>query len=137
MPQQMPVDVRKPTPSCHRLNAPGQKIFVPGPSICRAAFSVLISVSQPRRTALRFRTAFPRFVDDIDAQISVQLSRLAHAYQAIISEAKMMARRATLLRDNRTNDLLISHVLRANEFQMWFVSEHLVEKLPTHATQWA
>jgi len=29
--------------------------------------------------------------------------------------------------DDGTNDLLVSDVLRTNELQVWFVSEHLVD----------
>jgi starvation-inducible DNA-binding protein len=37
-----------------------------------------------------------------------------------------LARRASELRDDGTNDLLVSEVLRTNELQVWFLSEHLV-----------
>ena len=37
-----------------------------------------------------------------------------------------MARRATEAGDDGTNDLLVSDVIRTNELQVWFVSEHLV-----------
>lgn len=36
------------------------------------------------------------------------------------------ARRASELQDDGTNDLLVSEVLRTNELQVWFLSEHLV-----------
>jgi starvation-inducible DNA-binding protein len=68
-------------------------------------------------------------------EVPVQLSRLVDAHQAIISEVRIMARRATLLGDDGTNDLLVSQVLRTNELQMWFVSEHLVEMPLIHATR--
>jgi starvation-inducible DNA-binding protein len=32
------------------------------------------------------------------------------------------------LGDDGTNDLLVSDVLRTNELQVWFLSEHLVDK---------
>jgi starvation-inducible DNA-binding protein len=38
-----------------------------------------------------------------------------------------LARRATELGDDGTNDLVISDVLRTNELQVWFLSEHLVD----------
>lgn len=59
-------------------------------------------------------------------EVSVQLSRLLDAHQVIVGEARKMARRASRLGDDGTNDLLVSEVLRTNELQMWFLSEHLV-----------
>ncbi|HWY71904.1 MAG TPA: DNA starvation/stationary phase protection protein [Terriglobales bacterium] len=58
--------------------------------------------------------------------VPVQLSRLLDAHQVIIGEVRKLARRASELGDDGTNDLLISEVLRRNELQVWFVSEHLV-----------
>jgi len=45
-----------------------------------------------------------------------------------------LARRATELGDDGTNDLVISDVLRTNELQVWFLSEHLVD-VPLVKTQ--
>jgi starvation-inducible DNA-binding protein len=59
-------------------------------------------------------------------EVPVQLSRLVDAHQVIIGQVRKMANRAQKLGDDGTNDLLVSEVLRANEFQVWFVSEHLV-----------
>src|SRR5881296_662656 len=59
--------------------------------------------------------------------VSVQLSRLLDAHQIIIGEVRKLARRASDLGDDGTNDLLISQVLRGNELQVWFLSEHLVD----------
>ncbi len=56
----------------------------------------------------------------------VQLSRLLDAHQIIIRQTRKLARRASELRDDGTNDLLVSEVLRTNELQVWFLSEHLV-----------
>jgi hypothetical protein len=36
------------------------------------------------------------------------------------------ARRAVELGDDGSNDLLVSEMLRTNELQVWFLSEHLV-----------
>jgi len=58
--------------------------------------------------------------------VPVQLSRLLDAHQVIIGEVRKLARRTSELGDDGTNDLLISEVLRRNELQVWFVSEHLV-----------
>src|SRR5215469_9297300 len=56
----------------------------------------------------------------------VQLSRLLDAHQIIIREVRKLARRASELGDDGTNDLAVSEVLRGNELQVWFLSEHLV-----------
>ena len=60
-------------------------------------------------------------------EVPVQLSRLLDAHQVIIGETRKLARRASQLGDDGTNDLLISEVLRTNELQVWFLSEHLVD----------
>jgi starvation-inducible DNA-binding protein len=67
-------------------------------------------------------------------EIPVLLSRLLDAHQIIIRECRKLAERATTLGDQGTNDLIVSDVLRANELQSWFVSEHLVETPLVHAT---
>lgn len=59
-------------------------------------------------------------------EVPVQLSRLLDAHQIIIRETRTLARRASELGDDGTNDLLVSEVLRTNELQVWFLSEHLV-----------
>ena len=60
-------------------------------------------------------------------EVPVQLSRLLDAHQVIIGQARTLARRASTLGDDGTNDLVVSEVLRTNELQMWFLSEHLVD----------
>ncbi len=67
-------------------------------------------------------------------EVPVLLSRLLEAHQTIIRECRKLAERATQLDDQGTNDLVVSDVLRANELQAWFVSEHLVETPLVHAT---
>jgi starvation-inducible DNA-binding protein len=57
----------------------------------------------------------------------VQLSRLLDAHQVIIRQSRKLARRASELGDDGTNDLVVSEVLRINELQVWFLSEHLVD----------
>ena len=59
-------------------------------------------------------------------EVPVQLSRLLDAHQVIIRAARVLARRASALGDDGTNDLVVSEVLRTNELQAWFLSEHLV-----------
>src|SRR5271156_4430173 len=58
----------------------------------------------------------------------VQLSRLLDAHQIIIGHCRTLARRADALGDAGTNDLVVSDVLRGNELQGWFLSEHLVDE---------
>jgi starvation-inducible DNA-binding protein len=57
----------------------------------------------------------------------VQISRLLHAHEIIIKEARAMARRANASGDDGTNDLLVSEVIRGNELQVWFLAEHVVD----------
>jgi starvation-inducible DNA-binding protein len=59
-------------------------------------------------------------------EVPVQISRLIDAHQIIISQARELAERADKLGDDGTNDLAVSDVLRTNELQVWFLSEHLV-----------
>src|ERR1700726_3003238 len=59
-------------------------------------------------------------------EVPVQLSRLLDAHQIIIGHCRILAERATTLGDDGTNDLAVSDVLRTNELQVWFLSEHLV-----------
>jgi starvation-inducible DNA-binding protein len=60
-------------------------------------------------------------------EVPVQLSRLLDAHEVVILETRKLARRAIELGDDGSNDFLISEVLRTNELQVWFLSEHLVK----------
>ena len=60
------------------------------------------------------------------AETPVQLSRLLDAHQIIIRDCRNFASLASRLGDDGTNDLVVSQVLRTNELQTWFLSEHLV-----------
>jgi starvation-inducible DNA-binding protein len=60
-------------------------------------------------------------------EVPVQLSRLLEAHETILKEARAAARKADDSGDDGTNDLLISDVIRTNELQVWFLSEHLVD----------
>jgi starvation-inducible DNA-binding protein len=60
-------------------------------------------------------------------EVPVQLSRLLHAHEIVLKEARTMARQAAEAGDDGTNDLLVSDVIRRNEHQVWFLSEHLVD----------
>jgi len=68
-------------------------------------------------------------------EIPVQLSRLLDAHQVIIREVRKLGRRASALGDDGTNDLVVSEVLRTNELQVWFLSEHLVNVPLTEAEE--
>ncbi len=59
-------------------------------------------------------------------EVPVQISRLLDAHQVIIRQCRELADRADKLGDQGTNDLAVSDVLRTNELQVWFLSEHLV-----------
>ena len=57
----------------------------------------------------------------------IQISRLLTAHEIILQGARASARKAAELGDEGTNDLLVSDVVRANELQVWFLAEHLVD----------
>jgi starvation-inducible DNA-binding protein len=59
--------------------------------------------------------------------VPVQISRLLHAHEVILKEARAMARIADQAGDDGTNDLLVSDVIRTNELQVWFLAEHVVD----------
>jgi len=60
-------------------------------------------------------------------EVPVQISRLLHAHEIVLEEARTMARQAASDGDDGTNDLLVSDVIRGNEKQVWFLSQHLVD----------
>ena len=58
--------------------------------------------------------------------VTMQVFRLLQAHELIIEAAHEAAKAAAANGDDGTNDLLVSDVLRRNELQVWFVSEHIV-----------
>jgi starvation-inducible DNA-binding protein len=60
-------------------------------------------------------------------EVPVQISRLLHAHEIILKEARAMARLAADAGDDGTNDLLVSDLIRTGEKQVWFLAEHLVD----------
>src|ERR1700689_2087417 len=68
-------------------------------------------------------------------EVPVQISRLLEAHEFILKEARTMAREASEVGDDGTNDLLVSDVIRGNELQVWFLSEHLVTMPLSHPEQ--
>jgi len=61
---------------------------------------------------------------------NVQLSRLIDAHTMILEFCREAAEKASDAGDSGTDDLLISEVVRTNELQVWFLSEHLVAASP-------
>jgi starvation-inducible DNA-binding protein len=57
--------------------------------------------------------------------VNTQLFRLLEAHELIIAETRELADKADDDGDQGTNDLLVSEVLRTNEFQVWFITEQL------------
>jgi starvation-inducible DNA-binding protein len=68
-------------------------------------------------------------------EVPVQLSRLLHAHEVVLKEARAMARHAAEAGDDGTNDLLVSDVIRTNETQVWFVASHVVEAPTVHTDE--
>jgi starvation-inducible DNA-binding protein len=66
-------------------------------------------------------------------EVPVQISRLLEAHEMILKEARTMAKQAANSGDDGTNDVLVSDVIRTNELQVWFISEHLVDVPLVHA----
>ena len=66
-------------------------------------------------------------------EVPVQISRLLHAHEIVLKEARTMARIAADAGDDGTNDLLVSDVIRRNELQVWFLAQHVVETPLTRA----
>lgn len=60
-------------------------------------------------------------------EVPVIVSRLLEAHELILKDAREKAGMADDLGDDGTNDLLVSSIVRTNELQVWFTSEHLVE----------
>ena len=68
-------------------------------------------------------------------EVPVQISRLLDAHQVILRHCRELAERADKLGDAGTNDMVVSDVLRTNELQVWFISEHLVDMPLVHAEE--
>ena len=66
-------------------------------------------------------------------EVPVQLTRLLHGHEMILLEARTMAKQAAEAGDDGTNDLLVSEVIRTNEMQVWFLSEHLMNEALVHS----
>lgn len=66
-------------------------------------------------------------------EVPVVISRLLDAHHIIIGQCRELAERSSKLGDQGTNDMVVSDVLRTNEMQAWFISEHLVSTPLVHA----
>jgi starvation-inducible DNA-binding protein len=71
-------------------------------------------------------TQIPRPPKDRE-EVPVQIDRLLHAHEIILEAARATAKEASNAGDEGTNDLCISEIVRTNEMQVWFVSEHVVD----------
>lgn len=61
---------------------------------------------------------------------AVQIRRLAEAHELIIVAARDAASKVDDIGDDGSNDVFVSNVLRTNELQVWFLTEHLVAASP-------
>jgi starvation-inducible DNA-binding protein len=66
-------------------------------------------------------------------EVPVQISRLLHAHEIVLNEARAMARQAAQRDDQGTSDLLVGDVIRRNERQVWFLAAHVVDEPLVHA----
>jgi starvation-inducible DNA-binding protein len=90
---------------------------------------VLGGISLAMAADIAEETSIPRLPRGRESA-AVQLSRLIDAHTLIIKQARASAEKAQNSGDSGTNDLFVSDVLRANELQVWFLSEHLVKASP-------
>jgi starvation-inducible DNA-binding protein len=82
-----------------------------------------VSVAMAADVAARAQIARPPLEREAPAE---QIVRLMQAHEVVLGEARTMAREAEEREDVGTNDLLVSNVIRTNEMQAWFVSQHAV-----------
>ena len=90
-----------------------------------------IAVAMPQDVAEQTRVERPPIGRE---EVPVQLSRLLEAHEVILKEAHEFAKAADDAGDDGTNDLMVSDIIRANESEVWFVSEHLVAEPLVRAT---
>jgi len=83
-----------------------------------------ISVGDPRHAAELTTIGRP---PDGAEEVPVVIDRLLEAHETIIENVRAAIDKTEQSGDWGTNDLLMSDVLRRNEMQVWFVSEHVVD----------
>ncbi|WP_303312517.1 Dps family protein [Hymenobacter sp. BT730] len=71
-------------------------------------------------------TSIPRPPKDRE-EAPIQVSRLLEAHQIMLKNCHEFAKKADESGDDGTNDLVVSDVMRTNEMQVWFISEHVVD----------
>ena len=91
-----------------------------------------VAVGDPRHVAEI--TSVPRPPNGAE-EVPAMLSRLLEAHETILINAHDAAARTMDMGDDGTNDLLVSDVIRGNELQVWFLSEHLVTMPLSHPEQ--
>jgi starvation-inducible DNA-binding protein len=89
-----------------------------------------IAIADPRHVAEV--TAIPRPPNGAE-EVPAMLSRLLEAHEIIIGKVRDAITATSANRDDGTNDLLTSDVLRRHELQVWFLAEHLVDTPVTRA----
>ncbi len=83
-----------------------------------------IAVGDPRHAAEL--TTIPRPPDGAE-EVAVMIDRTLEAHEAIIAKVRKAISATEKSEDWGSNDLLMSDVLRRNELQVWFLSEHVVD----------
>jgi starvation-inducible DNA-binding protein len=83
-----------------------------------------VTIADPRHVAEV--TTVPRPPDGVE-DVPAMLSRLLEAHEIIIEKVRDAIAKTAETKDDGTNDLLMSDVLRTNELQVWFIAEHLVD----------
>ena len=83
-----------------------------------------VAIADPRHVAEV--TTIPRPPDGAE-DVPAMLSRLLEAHEIIIEKVRDAIAKTVDTKDDGTNDLLMSDVLRTNELQVWFIAEHLVD----------
>jgi starvation-inducible DNA-binding protein len=89
-----------------------------------------VAIADPRDVAeLTIIDRPPSGVEEVPAM----LARLLMAHEAIITKVRAAIAQTAQNGDDGSNDLLMGDILRANEQQVWFLAEHLVDTLLVRA----
>jgi starvation-inducible DNA-binding protein len=83
-----------------------------------------VAVGDPRHAAEI--TTIPRPPNGVE-QVPAMLSRLLEGHEIVITTVRKAITLTAANRDDGTNDMLMSDVLRRHELQVWFLAEHLVD----------
>jgi starvation-inducible DNA-binding protein len=83
-----------------------------------------VAIADPRHVAEVTKIARPP--NGVE-EVPVMLSRLLEAHELTLHEIRAGITKTANSRDDGTNDLLMSDVLRTHELQVWFIAEHLVD----------